>query len=223
MDKTAYGNLAKAWEYAEDEALARQTRVLADSRTLAAQAGMPQGSAAQAAFLRTMVRMAGASSVIAVGTGALVETIELVRGLDGAGQLTAVDSSTQGVALIRRAFARLEESTDTTLRAVNAPVGVFLPRLNGGMYDLIVVSGDAANYAPTFAQAPRLLRRGGAIVFLDVLALGPGDSEGGVPNPADRGDKATSMRALIEAVDTDDGFDASLAPVGTGMLVVVRR
>lgn len=223
MDKIAYGNVAKAWEYAEDEALARQTRLLAASRTAAVQAGLPQGSAAQAALLRTMVRMAGAVSVIAVGTGSLVETIELVHGLDGRGQLTAVDSSTQGIALIRRAFNTLEDATDTTLRAVNAPVGVFLPRLNAGMYDVIVVSGDAANYAPVFAQAPRLLRRGGTVVFLDVMALSADGNEGGVPNPADRSSKAVAMRELMEAVESDEQFDAALAPVGTGMMVAVRR
>ena len=65
--------------------------------------------------------------MIAIGTGSVVETMQLINGLDNAGQLTAVDSSTQGIALIRKLFNRLSDDTETTLRAVNASAGVFLP------------------------------------------------------------------------------------------------
>lgn len=119
-------------------------------RTAAEEAGIPQGSAAQAELLRMLVRMLDASSVIAIGTGSVVETMQLINGLDNAGQLTAVDSSTQGIALIRKLFNRLSDDTETTLRAVNASAGVFLPRLNAENYDLIVVAGDPENYAGGF-------------------------------------------------------------------------
>ena len=100
--------------------------------------------------------------------------MQLAHALDNKGLLTAVDSTAQGIALIRKAFAELQDETDTTLRAVNAPASVFLPRLNANDYDLIVVAGDAENYAATFAQASRLLRVHGVIVFTDVLALEDG-------------------------------------------------
>lgn len=122
--------------------------------------------------------------VITIGSGSLVEIVQLVDALHGTGQLTAVDSSTQGIALIRKMFFALSDTTQTTLRAVNAPVNVFLPRLNGTDYDLIVVSGDATNYLDTFAQAPRLLREHGVIVFTDMLAFEGDEANGGVPNPA---------------------------------------
>ena len=51
-----------------------------------------------------LVHMVNATSVIAVGTGSVVETLQLVNGLDNSGQLTAVDSSSQGIALIRTLF-----------------------------------------------------------------------------------------------------------------------
>ena len=169
MDRTSYTNLAKSWEYVEDHAFSRQSTNLNAIRTHAEEAGIPQGSAAQAELLRMLVHMVDASSVIAVGTGSVVETLQLVNGLDNKGQLTAVDSSSQGIALIRTLFNRLSDETQTTLRAVNAPVNVFLPRLNAETYDLIVVAGDAENYAASFEQAPRLLKKHGVIVFTDVL------------------------------------------------------
>lgn len=223
MNKTSYTNLAKTWEYVEDRAFARQSPDLNEARQAAERNGVPQGSAAQAELLSLLVRMLGASSVIAVGTGSVVETLQLINGLNGAGQLTAVDSSAQGIAIIRRLFTTLSDRTQTTLRAVNAPVGTFLPRLNAGDYDLIVVAGDASNYAATFEQAPHLLGEHGVIVFTDMMALEDPDANGGVMNPADRGDKAVAMREFLDVVQSDERFDTALTPSGTGLLVALKR
>ena len=163
------------------------------------------------------------SSVIAIGTGSVVETMQLINGLDNAGQLTAVDSSTQGIALIRKLFNRLSDDTETTLRAVNASAGVFLPRLNAENYDLIVVAGDSENYAAAFAQAPRLLKPHAAIVFTDVLAFDSATSAGGVLNPANRDAKSIAMRELLETVESDERFVTALTPTGTGLLVAVKK
>ncbi len=48
-------------------------------------------------------------------------------------------------------------------------------------------------------QAPRLLREHGVIVFTDMrLAFEGDEANGGVPNPADRSDKAVVMRQLLD-------------------------
>ena len=213
MDRTQYTNLAKAWEFTEEHARERESDALTDTRTAADESGQLQGSAAQACLLGMLVRITGAASVIAVGTGSLVETLQLAHALDNKGLLTAVDSTAQGIALIRKAFAELQDETDTTLRAVNAPASVFLPRLNANDYDLIVVAGDA--------QASRLLRVHGVIVFTDVLALE--DGQGGVINPADRSDKAIAMRELLTTVEDDEGFESTLTPDGTGLLIAYKK
>ena len=197
MDRTSYTNLAKSWEYVEDHAFSRQSTNLNAIRTHAEEAGIPQGSAAQAELLRMLVHMVDASSVIAVGTGSVVETLQLVNGLDNKGQLTAVDSSSQGIALIRTLFNRLSDETQTTLRAVNAPVNV--------------------------EQAPRLLKKHGVIVFTDVLAFDAATSAGGVLNPANRDAKSIAMRTLLETVESDERFITALTPTGTGLLVAVKR
>lgn len=223
MDRTSYTNLAKAWEFVEDHAFSRQSVELNAVRTRAEETGIAQGSAAQAELLRVLVHMIGASSVIAVGTGSVVETLQLVNGLENGGQLTAVDSSSQGIALIRTLFNHLSDEIQTTLRAVNAPAGVFLPRLNAETYDLIVVAGDPGNYEASFEQAPRLLKSRGVIVFTDMLAFESAESAGGVLNPANRDAKSVAMRALLETVESDERFVTTLTPTGTGLLVAVKR
>ena len=223
MDKTSYTNLAKSWEYAETVAQARQPERLAALRQAAEQEGFPQESACQADFLRLLVRLSGAQSVIVVGTGSVSETYQLINGLQGGGQLTAVDSSAAGAAAIRKLFVALDDETDTTLRVVNVAAGQFLPRLNASDYDLIVVAGDTANYEPAFGQAERLLKHGGTIVFTDALAFASRKANGGLMNPPDRSDKAGTPRALIEEAQSDERFTTTLIPVGTGLLLSVKQ
>lgn len=222
MDRTQYTNLAQAWGFVENHALSRQTPAMAQIRAATEKAGMPQGSAAQAEVLSMLAHLTGAKSVIVVGTGSVMETLELVRGLDGMGQLTAVDSSAKGITVIRKAFDVVQDSTATKLRAVNAQAGVFLPRLNAGDYDMIVVAGDAVNYAASFEQASRLLRAHGVIVFTDMLAFYDGMNSGGVLDPADRSEKATAMRELLDTVESDERFRTVLTPTGTGLLVASK-
>lgn len=93
MDRTQYTNLAKAWEFTEEHARERESDALTDTRTAADESGQLQGSAAQARLLGMLVRITGAASVIAVGTGSLVETLQLAHALDNKGLLTAVDST----------------------------------------------------------------------------------------------------------------------------------
>ena len=106
MDRTQYTNLAKAWEFTEEHARERESDALVDARTAADESGQLQGSAAQACLLGMLVRITNAASVIAVGTGSLVETLQLAHALDNKGLLTAVDSTAQGIALIRRELCR---------------------------------------------------------------------------------------------------------------------
>lgn len=223
MDKNSYNNIAKVWQFCEDRAYTRQTNAVREARALAQEAGMPQTSSAQADLLRLIVQLTSSTSIIAIGTASIVETVQLIEGLAGTGQLTAVDSSSQGIALIRTLFHALSDTTQTSLRAVNSPASIFLPRLNANDYDLIVVAGDTDNYAAAFKQAPRLLKDNGAIIFTDVMALENPDSNGGVLNPADRSDKAIAMRKLVEDVQSDDTFLTTLTPSGTGMLIALKR
>ena len=220
MNKTSYTNLAKVWQFVEDRAFSRQSPDLNEVRTAVEREDIPQGSAAQAELLSLLVHVLDASSIIAIGTASVVETLQLIDGLEGRGQLTAVDSSTEGIALIRKLFAGRSGRPQTTL---SAPVGTYLPRLNAGDYDLIVVAGDASNYAPAFEHASRVLGEHGVIVFTDVMALEDPHANGGVPNPADRGDKAVAMRELLDAVQSDERFRSTLTPSGTGLLIAVKR
>ena len=46
---------------------------------------------------------------------------------------------------------------------------------------------------------------------------------GGVINPADRSDKAIAMRELLATVEDDEGFESTLTPDGTGLLIAYKK
>lgn len=222
MDKRSYINHAKAWECIEDHEAARETPFVRHAARWRSRRSCPHAPQRWAAC-STPTRHSHASSVIVIGTGSLVETAQLVEGLHGEGKLTAVDSSVQGGAQVRMLLKSMEDDTRTTLRMVSAQPGVYLQRLNGADYDLIVVCGDASNYEPAYEQAPRLLKHGGTIVFTDALAMASPHAKGGLTNPADRSPKAVMMRGLLDRIEDDERFVTALTPAGTGLLIAGYR
>lgn len=223
MNKTSYTNLSKAWEFIESRAVDKQRSYLQEIRSKVESQGHEQGSAAQASFLNTLIRLTGARSIILVGTAAAVETVQIIDALQGGGQLTVVDSSSAGAAVIRAIFNDLDDESDTRMRAVNASAGVFLPRLNAEDYDLIIVTGDASNYLASYQQSSRLLKQGGATIFTDMLGFQASDSQGGLLNPVDRDAKTLELRKLLSMVDDDETTDSTLIPIGTGMLIATHH
>lgn len=223
MNKNDYTNHAKAWQYVEQQASSHESEVLRQSRKTAQEAGLSTCTPAEAQVLNVLTRMMNDASIIMIGTGALVETAQLADGLRNTGKLTVVDSSAAGIDMVKELFNYLQEETPTTLRAVNAKPEVFLQRLNGDTYDLMVVNGDAGNYRPAYEQASRLLKKGGVLLLMDALCMESPDSKGGLPNAADRSPKTVMMRELLKPIQEDEAFTSTLTPVGNGLLIAVKN
>lgn len=224
MDKTSYSNHAKGWEFAEESALNSESDTLTAFRTQAESAGFPQCSVAQGSFLRFLAGRTDAASIILLGTGSVIEALRLMEGLQGQGQFTAVDSSPEGASLIRKTFQEEEKkNSGLRLRVVNTPARTYFPRLNPADYDLIVVSGESRNYQDALDQAPRLLKEDGQLVFTDAFDLDEDPDQGGLMNPANRSDKAVSLRSILDTLSQDDGLESCLVPVGDGMIFVAKN
>lgn len=224
MDKTSYSNHAKGWEFAEESALNSESDTLTAFRTQAESAGSPQCSVAQGSFLRFLAGRTDAASIILLGTGSVIEALCLMEGLQGQGQFTAVDSSPEGASLIRKTFQEEEKkNSGLRLRVVNTPARTYFPRLNPADYDLIVVSGESRNYQDALDHAPRLLKEDGQLVFTDAFDLDEDPDQGGLMNPANRSDKAVSLRSILDTLSQDDGLESCLVPVGNGMIFVAKN
>lgn len=225
MNRREFTNIAKGWEFIENAALVNESDDLTRLREQAGETGFAPGSAAQADFLAFEARQLDARSVIILGTGAIMESLHLMAGLDrlpdaDGRQLTVVDSLAAGASAIREIISGMR--FDVRLRIVNAKADVFLPRLNDDDYDLVIISGDEQNYADAYDQAHRLLRAGGVLMLCDALALENDDSRGGLLNPSDCCGKATRMRQLIDFAMADERFSSSVVPIGTGMILSLK-
>lgn len=222
MNNSDFENTAKAWQFVEKDSISLENDILKDMRRRGADAGFPQGSASQARFLNLEAQAVHAESIILVGTGSLVEVEQLIEALGGKGILTVVDSTAKGADIIRATFNRLQDRVKTKLRVVNVAVNEYLSKLNADDYDVIVVAGDETNYQPAYDSAARLLHKGGLLLMTDALALHR-NPDGGLTNPADRSDKAVTLRTLLEALRDDENFATSLTNIGTGLAVALRK
>lgn len=219
MDKSTFTNHAKAWDVVEHHEQQRESSVVQAARQRAQAQAYPSSSAAEGSLIATYIAGLAAPSVIEIGTHAIVETAQIVHAMRGTGKLTTVDPSSEGASAVRALCDHIADQTNTTLRVVNADPTVFLPRLNGNDYDLIVVSGTPTNYAAAYQQAPRLLRRGGHLIFMNALAMRGTASKGGLTNPADRSEQATMMRELLTTIEDDERFVYAFTPTGDGLLI----
>lgn len=214
-----YDSVAGVWSYAENHALERETAVQRDARARMRDAGIRPCLASQAAFLAHEAQAMGAKSVILLGGAPIMEAVYLAGALGEDGQVTIIDTDKQVIALATAILRPMESKGPVKLRIINLGTNIYFPRLNSQDYDMLVASGGPENHQSAYASAPRLLRHGGELVLTDVMALLTEDSKGGVPNAADRGDKAVAMRALIKDLDADGRFSTALFPVATGMMI----
>ncbi|MBA3523082.1 MAG: methyltransferase, partial [Geodermatophilaceae bacterium] len=82
---------------------------------------------------------------------------------------------------------------------------------------LVFVDGPKAQYVDCLAEAVRLLRPGGMVVFGGV----PGRAR--LSEPGARDPETVVLRELIRAVRDDEELIVAALPLGEGLLAAVRR
>ena len=194
----------------EDDAL-RRTRERADK------AGMPriQLPPATARALQLLVRAAGVRRAVEVGTLAGYSAVWIARALPQDGKLVTLEINPEHAAVAQRSLADAGVADRVELQVGDA--AELLAALGpDGSFDLVFVDADKERYAQYLEEAARLLRPGGLFVadnaFWKGLVLDP-----------DSDHLATVLDGFNRTVADDPRFDATILPVGDGLLVGVRR
>ncbi len=194
----------------EDDAL-RRTRERAD------EAGMPriQLPPATARALQLLVRAAGVRRAVEVGTLAGYSAIWIARALPVDGKLVTLEIDAEHAAVARRSLEDAGMSDRAELRVGDA--AELLDALGpDGSFDLVFVDADKERYTQYLEEAARLLSPGGLFVadnaFWKGWVLDPGIDE-----------LAAVLDGFNRIVAADPRFDATILPVGDGLLVAVRR
>ncbi|WP_370247228.1 O-methyltransferase [Nocardioides sp.] len=203
-----------SWAYAED--FVAEDAVLLAARARATEVGVVPIGPGGGATLRFLAAVLDARSVVEIGTGTGVSGVWLLRGMRPDGVLTTVDLEAEHQRLARQAFTEAGVPTQRARTISGAALDV-LPRLTDGGYDLVFADGDKTEYGAYLAEALRLLRPGGVVVFDNALW------HDRVADPAVRDEETVAVRELGRLVAEHEDLVPLLLPVGDGLLLARKR
>lgn len=168
------------------------------------------------AALSMIAAVAGARSVVEIGTGAGVASIWLLRGMRPDGVLTTIDVEPEHHRAARETYAEAGIPSNR-VRLISGRGLDVLPRLTDGAYDVVFCDADKQEYPGYLEQALRLLRPGGVVVFDNALW------HDRVADPTQRDEDTTAIRELGKAVREDERLTSAMLAAGDGLLVAVKR
>jgi predicted O-methyltransferase YrrM len=165
-------------------------------------AGLPphEVTPLQGRLLELLARLAGARSILELGTLGGYSTIWLARGLAEGGRLVTLEASPE---YARVAQANLERAGLTGVVDLRVgPAIETLPELEGP-FDLIFIDADKRSNPEYLDEALRLSRPGTLIVADNVVRAGA------VADPAADDDSVTGVRRFLELVGAHPRLDAT--------------
>lgn len=181
-------------------------------------AGMQTG-ADQVQFLQLLVRLIGARRCIEVGVFTGYSSLGVALALPDDGQIVACDVSEEYTAVARRYWERAGVAAKIDLYL--APAAQTLDdRIRDGeeeRFDFAYIDADKTGYDAYYERCLRLLRRNGVIAIDNVLWSGE------VVNADSPDPDTAALRALNEKIGRDERVDATLLPIGDGLMIVRKK
>ena len=208
------GNLQSSWTYAEE--FLPEDDVITTARAKGTELGCVPVLPGAGAALCLIAAMAGARSVVEIGTGAGVGSMWLLRGMRPDGVLTTIDVEPEHHRAARETFSEAG-IPGNRVRLISGRALEVLPRLTDAAYDVVFCDGDKTEYAGYLEQALRLLRPGGVVAFDNALW------HDRVADPTQRDEETTAIRELGRSVREDERLVSALLVAGDGLLVAVKK
>lgn len=182
-----------------------------------------QISAEQGAFMQTVVRMLNARRAFEIGvfTGySSTATALTMKELHPVGaKLLACDISEEWTTKARDYWreAQVDDVIELALAPASHTLDARIAAGEGGQYDFGFVDADKTGYDAYYERGLELLRRGGAMLFDNVLWSGR------VADPADTSADTSALRALAQKAKSDARVHAAMTNIGDGLLLCVKK
>ncbi|MEL0237321.1 MAG: O-methyltransferase [Aquiluna sp.] len=202
-----------SWKYSED--LASEPAHIAKARRSAEELGVESVTVATGNQLATLAAIAGAKSIVEVGTGAGVSSLWLLSASDDS-TLTTIDEEPEYQNVARDNF-KAAGILPSRIRVITGRASSVLGNMAEAAYDLVFLDLDPNDLAAVLGQAVSIAKPGGVIVLAHALWRDR------VPNPALREDETDAIRKVIDHFATDEGYLTTMSMVGDGLLVVAKR
>jgi len=204
-----------------DDMTLRDLPVLRDLREETAKnprAGMQTG-ADQVQFLQLLVRLVAARRCIEVGVFTGYSALGVALALPDDGRIVACDVSEEYTAIARRYWERagVAGKIDLYLAPATETLDELIASGEEGHFDFAYIDADKSNYDAYYERCLRLLRPNGIIAIDNVLWSGE------VVQESTQDPDTKALRALNKKIGVDERVDASLLPIGDGLMVVRKR
>lgn len=175
----------------------------------------------QAALLTLLTRVAGARTVVDIGTFTGLSALAFALGLSAGGRVITCDNSDRFLDLARTHWAAAGVADRIDFRL--GPAARTLRSLPGeGDVDVVFVDADKLNYPTYYDLSVPLLRPGGLLILDNVLLDGFATAPELAPEPLRRR-AAAVMREVNAAVAADERLEAVMLPVADGLTIARRR
>ncbi len=167
----------------------------------------------QGQFMALLAKLIGARRCIEVGVFTGYSSTVVAKTLPEDGQLIACDISAEWTSVARRYWqlAGVDNIIELHLAPAEKTLRGLLDRGEAGEFDFAFIDADKPGYTTYYELVLQLLRPGGLVVIDNVLW------DGAVADPAIQDEDTIALRALNEALLTDQRVDISMVPVGDGL------
>lgn len=193
-------------------------RALREETATMAEGGM-QTSPEQVQFMALLVRLIGAQRCLEVGVFTGYSTLGVALALPETGHIVACDVSAEftSVAVRHWRAAGVDGKIDLRLAPAVETLDALLADGNAQSFDFAYIDADKKNYDQYYERALELVRPNGLVAVDNVLWSGR------VADARETDADTASLRALNEKIGRDDRVDASLLPIGDGLMLVRKR
>lgn len=181
-------------------------------------AGMQTG-ADQVQFLQLLVRLVGARRCIEVGVFTGYSALGVALALPEDGRILACDVSEEYTDIARRYWERagVAGKIDLYLAPATQTLDERIHAGEIGRYDFAYIDADKSSYDAYYERCLQLLRPNALMAIDNVLWSGE------VVNESSGDPDTVALRALNEKIGKDERVDATLLPMGDGLMVVRKR
>jgi caffeoyl-CoA O-methyltransferase len=171
-----------------------------------------QVDAIEGRFLKTLVRLTGARTILEIGMFTGYSALMMAEGFPEDGHLITCEIDPKAEAIARKYFAESPNRNKITIRM--GPALETIKTLTGPL-DLVFIDADKINYSNYYEACFPLLKPGGLIVADNVLWSGK------VLNPQDANDHA--IVAFNRLVHSDPRVENVCLTVRDGMMLAWKR
>jgi predicted O-methyltransferase YrrM len=173
----------------------------------------------QGQFMMLLMKLIGAVKTLEVGVFTGYSSLCTALALPPNGRIVACDVSDEWTSVARRYWAEAGVADKITLRLGPAveTLDALLAEGQAGTFDFAFIDADKPNYDNYYERALKLTRRGGLIMFDNMLWSGR------VADPGVQDANTAALRALNEKLHHDERVFVSLLPLRDGISLAVKQ